>query len=151
MEAPEPRFGIVDLLWATVVSSVIAMLIAVLLGVAVALFITQYSPSLLARPAATVIDLLAAVPGIALRFLGLNIAGQYVEPVAIFLQKDPRPATHSSRSAGISAKSTLFFAGIIPADHDPADHHGHLPRGLRLWSPRPTRRAPSPSARPSGK
>ena len=35
-----PRFGIADLMWATVVTSVIAMAIAVPLGVAVALFIT---------------------------------------------------------------------------------------------------------------
>ncbi|WP_395654011.1 phosphate ABC transporter permease subunit PstC [Phycicoccus elongatus] len=110
----EPRFGIVDLLWATVVSSVIAMLIAVPLGVAVALFITQYSPSWLARPAATVIDLLAAVPSIVYGFWGLNIAGQYVEPVAIFLQKTLGWLPFFE-SAGISAKSTLFFAGIILA------------------------------------
>ena len=45
----EPRFGILDLLWATVVTSIIAMLIAVPLGVGVALFITQYAPALAAR------------------------------------------------------------------------------------------------------
>ena len=48
-----PRFGIVELLWTTVASSAIAMVIAVPFGVAVALFITQYAPSWLSgrRPA----------------------------------------------------------------------------------------------------
>ena len=44
----EPRFGILDMFWATMVTSVIAMLIAVPLGVAVALFLTQYAPALAA-------------------------------------------------------------------------------------------------------
>ena len=59
-----PRFGIVELLWTTVASSAIAMVIAVPFGVAVALFITQYAPSWLKRPAASLVDLLAAVPSI---------------------------------------------------------------------------------------
>ena len=60
------------------------------------------------------IDLLAAVPSIVYGFWGLNIAGQYVEPVAIFLQKTLGWLPFFE-SAGISAKSTLFFAGIILA------------------------------------
>src|SRR5450759_5949646 len=40
------QFGIANLLWVTVLSSAIAMLIAVPLGVGVALFITQYAPHL---------------------------------------------------------------------------------------------------------
>lgn len=39
-----PRFGIASLLWVTVSSSVIALLIAVPVGVGVALFLTQYAP-----------------------------------------------------------------------------------------------------------
>ena len=39
------QFGIANMLWVTVLSSVIAMMIAVPLGVGVALFITQYAPS----------------------------------------------------------------------------------------------------------
>ena len=59
-----PRFGIALMLWVTVISSILAMLVAVPLGVGVALFITQYAPPWLAKPAAQVIDLLAAVPSI---------------------------------------------------------------------------------------
>ncbi len=65
-----PRFGIADLAWGTLVTSVIAMVIAVPLGVAVALFITQYAPRWLSRPAAATVDLLAAVPSIVYGFWG---------------------------------------------------------------------------------
>ena len=40
-----PRFGIANLLWVTVSSSVIAMTIAVPVGVGVAVFVSQYSPA----------------------------------------------------------------------------------------------------------
>ena len=57
-----PRFGIAELAWTTVSASIIAMAIAVPVGVAVALFITTYAPSWLRGPAATMVDMLAAVP-----------------------------------------------------------------------------------------
>ena len=110
----EPRFGIADLLWGTIVTSVIAMLIAVPLGVAVALFITQYAPRWLARPAAATIDLLAAVPSIVYGFWGLNVAGQYFEPLADGIQSALGWVPLLSNQ-NVSARSTLAFAGIILA------------------------------------
>ena len=81
----EMRFGIARLLWVTVSSSVVAMLIAVPLGVAIALFLTQYAPKWLAKPAASLVDLLAAVPSIVYGLWGANIVGQYFKPVGDFL------------------------------------------------------------------
>lgn len=111
----EPRFGIAALLWATVVTSVIAMLVAVPLGVAVALFITQYAPTWLAKPAAATIDLLAAVPSIVYGFWGLTIAGQYFDPVAKVIDSALGwiPVFHYAQSP--TARSTLAFAGLILA------------------------------------
>ncbi|MEU6098530.1 phosphate ABC transporter permease subunit PstC [Streptomyces sp. NPDC047079] len=59
-----PVFGIAVLAFGTVVSSIIAMAIAVPVAVGIALFLTHYSPRRLAGPIAYVIDLLAAVPSI---------------------------------------------------------------------------------------
>lgn len=110
----EPRFGIAALLWATVITSVIAMLIAVPLGVAVALFITEYAPSWLSKPSAVIIDLLAAVPSIVFGFWGLSVAGQYFQPVQDFLA-GTFGFIPFFKDSGFSAKSTLAFAGIILA------------------------------------
>jgi len=109
-----PRFGIAALLWATVITSVIAMAIAVPLGVAVALFITEYAPTWLSKPAAVIIDLLAAVPSIVFGFWGLSVAGQYFEPVKAFMAEYLGWIPFFA-DAGPSAKSTLAFAGIILA------------------------------------
>ncbi|MET7701744.1 MULTISPECIES: phosphate ABC transporter permease subunit PstC [unclassified Streptomyces] len=59
-----PTFGIAVLAFGTVVSSIIAMALAVPIAVAIALFITHYAPRRFGGPIAYVIDLLAAVPSI---------------------------------------------------------------------------------------
>ncbi|MFD1663287.1 phosphate ABC transporter permease subunit PstC [Streptomyces caeni] len=59
-----PVFGIAVLAFGTVVSSIIAMALAVPVAVGIALFITHYAPRRLSGPIAYVIDLLAAVPSI---------------------------------------------------------------------------------------
>ncbi|WP_326597640.1 phosphate ABC transporter permease subunit PstC [Streptomyces sp. NBC_01803] len=62
--ADPPVFGIAVLLFGTVVSSVIAMALAVPVAVGIALFISHYAPRRLATTIGYVVDLLAAVPSI---------------------------------------------------------------------------------------
>ena len=59
-----PEFGIAVLAYGTIVSSIIAMAIAVPVSVGIALFITHYAPRKLGGLIGYVIDLLAAVPSI---------------------------------------------------------------------------------------
>lgn len=70
-----PAFGIQALLWTTVISSLLALLIAVPLSVGIALFITQLAPRKLASPVAFVVDLLAAVPSIVFGLWGGIVFG----------------------------------------------------------------------------
>jgi phosphate transport system permease protein len=75
------RFGILDLLWVTVIISVVAMLIAVPIAIGIALFITHYAPRRLARPVAYVIDLLAAIPSIVYGIWGIIVLAPHLTPV----------------------------------------------------------------------
>lgn len=59
-----PEFGIAVLAFGTIVSSIIAMAIAVPVSVGIALFITHYAPRRLGGLIGYVVDLLAAVPSI---------------------------------------------------------------------------------------
>ncbi|MEV0977067.1 phosphate ABC transporter permease subunit PstC [Streptomyces sp. NPDC049915] len=59
-----PVFGIAVLAFGTVVSSIIAMALAVPVAVGIALFLTHYAPRRLSGVIAYVVDLLAAVPSI---------------------------------------------------------------------------------------
>ena len=109
-----PRFGIATMLWVTVASSVVAMLIAVPLGVAVALFITQYSPRWLSGPAAGLVQLLAAVPSIVFGIWGAYVVGPYFEPVQGFLNS-VLGWTPLFSSTSIGGSSTILFVGVVLA------------------------------------
>ncbi|MDH6112198.1 phosphate transport system permease protein [Kitasatospora sp. MAP12-15] len=60
----KPSFGIAVLAFGTIVSGAIAMVLAVPLAIAIALFISHYAPRRIAQPFAYLVDLLAAVPSI---------------------------------------------------------------------------------------
>jgi len=106
-----PRFGIVELLWTTVTSSAIAMVIAVPVGVSVALFITQYAPPWLRRPAASLVDLLAAVPSIVYGLWGVLTFRDVIRPVEDGAQSGLGWFPLFAKT-GISG-GTIFFIGIV--------------------------------------
>lgn len=143
----EPRFGIVEFLWTTVTASVIALLLAVPVGVAVALFLTQYAPEWMRRPAAALVDLLAAVPSIVYGLWGLLTFRSFVQPLETFL-KDKLGWFPLFEPTGISG-GTIFFIGIVLAimilpivtaisrevfDQTPTTHkEGALALGATKW------------------
>lgn len=108
------HFGIARLLWVTVLASTLAMLIAVPLAVCIALFLTQYAPSWLAKPGAALIDLLAAVPSIVYGLWGLYSVGQYFQPVQDFFTSTLGwiPLFKDEKAA---ASSTIAFVSVILA------------------------------------
>jgi phosphate transport system permease protein len=79
--ASPPQFGVADLLWVTVISSLVAMVISVPISIGVALFLTQYAPPRLARPFAAAVDLLAAVPSIVYGLYGAYIVLNYLSGI----------------------------------------------------------------------
>src|SRR5437660_370610 len=74
-------FGIRDLFMVTVLSAVFALVIAVPLGVGIALFLTQYAPKQLSRPFSILVDLLAAVPSIVFGLWGYLVLAQKLVPL----------------------------------------------------------------------
>ncbi len=108
-----PRFGIADLLWTTVLASLIAMALAVPVGVAVALFITQYAPPWLSKPAASLVDLLAAVPSIVYGLWGLIVFRPVVAPLEGWLSS-ALGGIPLFEQTGITG-GTVFFIGIVLA------------------------------------
>ncbi|HZZ59036.1 MAG TPA: phosphate ABC transporter permease subunit PstC [Opitutaceae bacterium] len=65
------RFGALPFIFGTLVSSVIALLVAVPLGVAAALFLTDLAPIRLRQPIVMVIEMLAAVPSVIFGLWGI--------------------------------------------------------------------------------
>lgn len=69
----QEKFGGLVMIYGTVMTSLIALLIAVPVSFGIALFLTELSPSWLRRPLGTAIELLAAVPSIVYGMWGLLV------------------------------------------------------------------------------
>ena len=71
----ENRYGGLVMIYGTLMTSAIALLIAVPVSFGIALFLTELSPSWLKRPLGIAVELLAAVPSIVYGMWGLMIFG----------------------------------------------------------------------------
>ncbi|QDL54344.1 phosphate ABC transporter permease subunit PstC [Rhodoferax aquaticus] len=69
------EFGGLVMIYGTIATSLIALLIAVPVSFGIALFLTELSPSWLKRPLGTAIELLAAIPSIVYGMWGLLVFG----------------------------------------------------------------------------
>jgi phosphate transport system permease protein len=80
-------FGGLAPIYGTIVTSIIAMLIAVPIGLMIALFLTELCPPVLRRPIGITIELLAGIPSIIYGIWGLFVFApflqQYVQPALI--------------------------------------------------------------------
>ncbi len=81
---PAQNFGALVPIYGTIVTSVIALLIAVPVSFGIAIFLTELSPTWLRRPLGTAIELLAGIPSIVYGMWGLlvfaPILASYVQP-----------------------------------------------------------------------
>ncbi len=74
-------FGIAGMLWTTVISSIVAMMVAVPIAVGTALLITQYLRPKVGNTLGFLIDLLAAVPSIVFGLWGVKLFGPALAPL----------------------------------------------------------------------
>jgi len=108
-----PKFGIAALAYGTLVTSVLALLMAIPVAVGVALFISHYAPRGLAQPLGYLVDLLAAVPSVVYGLWGLIYLVPHLIPLSRFL------STHLGfiplfASDGLYGKS-IFAASVVLA------------------------------------
>ncbi len=106
------QFGALAPIYGTVVTSLIAMLLAVPTGFGIALFLTELCPPLIKRPIGVAVELLAAVPSIIFGIWGLFV-------LAPILQKYAQPwlIHHAGKLPGIGAlfKGPPYGIGILTA------------------------------------
>lgn len=113
----QQEFGGLVMIYGTLATSIIALLIAVPVSFGIALFLTELSPAWLKRPLGTAIELLAAVPSIVYGMWGLMVFGpilaEYVQaPLQSLLTGIPYlGALVSGPPVGIG----ILSAGIILA------------------------------------
>jgi len=73
------RFGALAPIYGTIVTSFIAMIIAVPIGLLIAVFLTELCPQFLRRPIGTAIELLAGIPSIIYGIWGLFVFAPFLQ------------------------------------------------------------------------
>ena len=130
---PKEKFGAATAIYGTLVTSVIAMLIAVPVGLGIAVFLTELCSLPLRRPIGIAIELLAGIPSIIYGIWGVYyfrpVMQSYIQPLLIntlgnvpgigFLFAGP-PFGYRRADRGAGARA-----------HDPALHHRDVARRVR--------------------
>jgi phosphate transport system permease protein len=110
------QFGIRDLFIVTILSSVVALVIAVPISIAIAVFLTNYAPPRLSRLFGALVDLLAAVPSIVFGLWGIFILAPRLEPVATFLNaKLGWIPLFADGNVSLAGGGNIFTASIVLA------------------------------------
>jgi phosphate transport system permease protein len=112
----QPEFGGLALIFGTTYVSVIALIIAVPISIAIGLFITELAPRRVRSVAITIIDLLAAIPSVVFGLWGILVFTQWANPIYTWLHKvfGPVPVL-GSLFGPVNGSRTFLTAGIIVA------------------------------------
>jgi len=102
-DATPARFGVAALAWGTVLSSLLALSIAVPVAVGSALYTTEYAPAAIGRWVGYLIDLLAAVPSVVYGLWGVIFLVPRMVPFQRWL---------------------AHHLGFVPLFHNPDDLYG---------------------------
>ncbi len=84
-DTQNPAFGIAVLAFGTLLTSIIALVVAVPIALGIALFLSHYAPRKLATPLGFVIDLLAAVPSVVFGIWGRDLFQEPVRDFSVWL------------------------------------------------------------------
>lgn len=109
-----PRFGIAALLFGTIVAALIAMTLAVPVGLGAALFITYYAPRRISGALAFTVDLLAAIPSIIYGLWALQALMPHMEGVGRWLDAHAAFIPIFDNTKDLYGKS-LLVAGVVLA------------------------------------
>lgn len=118
-EADRPTFGIAVLATGTIVTSLVAMVLAVPVALGVAIFVTQYAPRRLAGLLGSLVDLLAAVPSVVYGLWGLAFLNKHLQPVNSSLHEHLGwfplfGDTHGQYSKSILLASLVLSIMVLP-------------------------------------
>ena len=122
-------FGALPFIFGTFVSSLLALLMALPLSLATAIYLTELAPGWVRQPAISLIEMLAAIPSVVLGLWGMSVLVPWLAG---------HPVSAAAKVPGLSA---LFsgpdwrwllhtFGRRHPRHHDPAHHHLHFARGF---------------------
>jgi phosphate transport system permease protein len=102
------KFGALDFIYGTALTSFVAVLIAAPLAIAIALFLTELAPRALRGTIGTLVEMLAAIPSVVIGLWGIFVLGPFVKDHI-------DPALQSALGWTPFFKGTPQLTGYLPA------------------------------------
>ncbi|MCA0340692.1 MAG: phosphate ABC transporter permease subunit PstC [Proteobacteria bacterium] len=114
---PTPVMGALGPIYGTLLTSFIALLIAVPMGLGIAIFLTEFCPMKLRRPIAIAIELLAGIPSIIYGMWGFFVLGPFLAErlQPFFISTLGTLPVIGSFFAGPPSQLSLFNASLVLA------------------------------------
>ena len=109
------KFGVAPAIYGTIVSSIIALLLATPLALGVAIYIAEFAPPWLRQPVGFLVDLLAAIPSVVYGIWGIFVL---VPAIRVYLMPFLRDTLHLGGTplfSGPAYGPSMLSAGIILA------------------------------------
>ena len=112
------KFGIPTMFGTTVLISVFALILAMPVALAIAIFLSNYAPARLVKPLGFLVDMLAAVPSIVYGLWGWQVLGPALSGFYTWLESWAGGFflfTHYDNSPAFATGRNLFTGGIVLA------------------------------------
>jgi len=114
-DAVKGNFGAAPALYGTVVSSLLALVIATPLAVGVAIFLSEFAPNWIRQPIAFLVDLLAAIPSVVYGLWGVLVMVPFIREHIMPFVKDTLHLGDFPLFSGAAYGPSMFAAGCILA------------------------------------
>jgi phosphate transport system permease protein len=108
-------FGAAPAIYGTIVTSIVALIIATPLALGVAIFLSEFAPRWLRQPVAFLVDLLAAIPSVVYGLWGIFVLIPVLRQYVIPFLRDTLHLGTLPIFAGVSHGYSVFAAGLILA------------------------------------
>ena len=114
-DAVEGSFGAAPAIFGTVVSSIIALVVATPLAVGVAIFLSEFAPPWLRQPVAFLVDLLAAIPSVVYGLWGIFVLVPLLRERVMPFLADTLHLGNTPLFSGPAYGPSMLAAGLILA------------------------------------
>jgi phosphate transport system permease protein len=108
-------YGIAPAIYGTIVTSLIALVIATPLAVGVAIFLSEFAPPFIRQPLAFLVDLLAAIPSVIFGLWGFLVLIPFLRDVVVPFLTQTLGMGSLPLFAGVNRGNSLLAAGVILA------------------------------------
>ncbi len=114
-DVPAGKFGAAPAIFGTLVSALIALVLATPLALGVAIFLSEFAPRWLQQPVAFLVDLLAAIPSVVYGLWGIFVMIPFLREYAIPFLRDTLHLGSTRFFSGPAYGPSMLAAGIILA------------------------------------